>query len=134
MYASTTSAENGGNGNSKSVTGPVYMDDDNANAPLVTLYTKEGCTLCDQVEDVLQEIRASHPHSLQRKDITDDQYWWDRYKYDIPILHVNDMYWCKHRLTREQAMEGLTQVAQNTFESNLQDEPNAAAQERPQKR
>eukprot|EP00960_Hanusia_phi_P045877 757476-Hanusia_phi.AAC.1 len=33
-------------------------------------------------------------------DITDPEHenWWKRYKYDIPVLHLNGMYWTKHKL------------------------------------
>jgi len=23
--------------------------------------------------------------------------WWDKYKYDIPVLHIDGQYWAKHR-------------------------------------
>jgi hypothetical protein len=39
-------------------------------------------------------------------DITDEGRGdlWDRYKYDIPILHLNEQYWTKHRLTAEEVL------------------------------
>jgi hypothetical protein len=45
-----------------SVTGTVYSSDD-SNDPIVRLYTKEGCTLCDKTKDVLASLRSSHPHT-----------------------------------------------------------------------
>lgn len=45
-------------GERKSVTGTVYSADDD-NAPVVTLFTKDGCTLCDKVKDVSLKIRNS---------------------------------------------------------------------------
>ena len=68
-----------------SVTGTVYQAVE-ANAPVVTLFTKEGCTLCDKVKDVLADLRQSHDHSLTQVDITDKEHveWFDKYKYDIP--------------------------------------------------
>lgn len=113
-----------------SVTGPVYTATD-ADAPLVRLFTKEGCSLCDTVKDVLQEIRQEHPHSLTAVDITDSEHsmYWDRYKYDIPVLHMDQLYWTKHRITREQAIEGLIAFKSGSFESP-RGEPDAAKYER----
>lgn len=41
-------------GGSQSVTGPIYEMD---NGPVVKLFTKEGCTLCDKVKDVSVTIK-----------------------------------------------------------------------------
>eukprot|EP00537_Pseudo-nitzschia_pungens_P017882 CAMPEP_0172410678 /NCGR_PEP_ID=MMETSP1061-20121228/77005_1 /TAXON_ID=37318 /ORGANISM="Pseudo-nitzschia pungens, Strain cf. pungens" /LENGTH=257 /DNA_ID=CAMNT_0013146871 /DNA_START=231 /DNA_END=1005 /DNA_ORIENTATION=+ len=89
-----------------SVTGPVYdanpktdtsnsnsnSNTQNSNKVTVTLYTKEGCTLCDKVKDVLAQLRdePNCHHALRQVDITDDDQTasWDRYKYDIPVLHI----------------------------------------------
>ncbi|KAG7348860.1 glutaredoxin [Nitzschia inconspicua] len=113
-----------------SVTGPVYTDND-PESPTVTLYTKEGCTLCDKAKDVLFALKDQHPHSLQQVDITDREHreWWDRYKYDIPVLHINDMYWTKHRLTTDDVTKALMQAKDGMFQPQS-GQPNAAAMER----
>lgn len=115
-----------------SVTGRVYTSEDTS-APIVKLFTKEGCTLCDKVKDVLMEVRDAHPHSLEQIDITDDvhQEWYSKYKYDIPVLHLNDKYWIKHRTTVEEATEGLLQAKSGTF-AERNGEPDAGAMERRQ--
>ena len=87
---------------SNSVTGVVYDlgPNDTAKNPIVQLYMKEGCTLCDKVSDVLKLLRKDHPHSLKAVDITDDNKVdvYDKYKYDIPVLPIDGKYWTKHRL------------------------------------
>lgn len=102
-----------------SVTGPIYeMNDSNNNSPKIKLFTKEGCTLCDKVKDTLFEIRNDYPHSLYAVDITDEdkQIWFDKYKYDIPVLHMEDVYWTKHRLTKEEAVAAIEEVMGGKFE------------------
>lgn len=113
-----------------SVTGTVYEAVE-ANAPVVTLFTKEGCTLCDKVKAVLVDLRESHDHSLLQVDITDESHaeWFDRYKYDIPVCHLNSKYWIKHRLTTEQAQEGFEALKEGRFESPP-GQPNASEMER----
>lgn len=119
----------------KSVTGPIYTleEEDGSYYPKVQLYTKEGCTLCDKVCDVLKSIREDAPHSLEAIDITDvdKKEWWDRYKWDIPVLHINGNYWTKHRLSSaDEATQVLQAVAKNNgvFEEQ-RGQPNAAKYE-----
>ena len=114
----------------RSVSGEVYAASE-ADAPVVKLFTKEGCTLCDKVKDVLQQCSGDEPHTLLAVDITDadKRDWWDRYKYDIPVLHVNDAYWTKHGLTEPDAVEALRAAREGTFTSP-RGEPNAAKYEK----
>jgi hypothetical protein len=126
-----------------SVTGPIYDDDDDEGKNEtgdqihridITLFTKEGCSLCDAAVDVLRSVRTEYPHALHAIDITDvDQiFYWDRYKYDIPVFHINGQYWAKHRLTADQARAALRLLRETgTVAEVVGDaEPNAAAQER----
>ena len=94
-----------------SVSGVVYSGP--ADAPTVKLYTKAGCTLCDVAKDVLKQAAEQQPHTLEAVDITDEEHagWWDKYKYDIPVLHIDDMYWAKHRISLEDSQEALKQAA-----------------------
>ena len=123
-----------------SVTGSVYESE--ISDVVVTLYTKEGCTLCDKVKDVLREVQQDgdngFQHSLRQIDITDSdqQDSFDRYKYDIPVLHISSksedaqsVYWTKHRLTEEEAKEGIAEAMAGSFEPR-KGRPNAAAMER----
>lgn len=115
-----------------SVTGTVYKSPDEM-APTVKLFTKEGCTLCDKVKDVLVELRDEYPHSLEQVDITDADHsdWFSKYKYDIPVLHLENKFWIKHRTTLEEASEGLIKAREGTFQGRP-GEPDAGAIERKQ--
>jgi thiol-disulfide isomerase/thioredoxin len=115
-----------------SVTGTAYSSQD-ADAPVVKLFTKEGCTLCDKVKEVLKGIQEEYPHSLEQVDITDagHEEWISKYKYDIPVLHVNNQYWIKHRIDEEEAKNGLTLAREGKFSKRV-GEPDAGAMERRQ--
>lgn len=115
----------------QSVTGEIYVASD-ADAPVVKLFTREGCTLCDKVKDVLQKCAADEPHTLLAVDITDadKREWWSKYKYDIPVLHINDEYWAKHRLHETDALEALQAARAGSFTPPKFGEPNAAKYER----
>lgn len=114
----------GEDGTRASVTGPIYEME---NSPTVKLFTKEGCTLCDKVKDVLESLKEDQPHSLYAVDITDDdkQEWFSKYKWDIPVLHINGNYWTKHRLTAEDAIAGIEEASSGDFEAK-QGEPDAS--------
>ena len=64
-----------------SVSGAVWEARD-ASAPVVELYTKEGCTLCDEAKAVLASCRGDADHALTAVDITDPdkKRWLAKYK------------------------------------------------------
>lgn len=61
----------------------------------LTLYAKQGCSLCDKAKVVLDSLRANpglkKPLNYQYVDITDPQnnQWWDAYCFDVPVVHVD---------------------------------------------
>lgn len=117
-----------------SVTGTVYSSaSEDTDAPVVKLFTKDGCTLCDKAKDVLKGIQEEYPHSLEQVDITDagHEEWFSKYKYDIPVLHVNNQYFAKHRIDQEEAKNGLALARGGKF-SKRDGEPDAGAMERRQ--
>ena len=78
-------------------------------------------------------MREDQPHTLEAVDITDPDKteWYSKYKYDIPVLHLNGRYWAKHRLTAEQAVIGLEAARSGSF-VEPSGEPDARAMERRQ--
>ena len=113
-----------------SVTKTVYEAATLGGSPTVKLFTKEGCTLCDKVKDVLIEVREEWPHTLIQVDITDDEHsrWYSKYKYDIPVLHLEDKFWIKHRATSQELIEGFAQHRVGMFQER-KGEPDAGAME-----
>jgi len=149
LFTSLTDVSETDEGSRRSVTGLIYSSNESSESNengdkkmiKIQLYTKEGCTLCDKVTDVLRSIRESHPHQLEAVDITDPDKteFFDKYKWDIPVLHVNNLYWTKHRLDADDAKEFLDQV-KSFQEEGKEDkiplpqkgEPNAGEMERRQ--
>ena len=110
-----------------SVSGPIYE----GKGPTIELFTKEGCTLCDDAKAVLDSLRNDAPHSLVAVDITDQDktQLWDRYKYDIPVLKIDGVYWTKHRVTEGDARAAIDEAASGEFRERP-GEPDAARLER----
>ena len=113
----------------RSVSGVLYFA--RSDQPKVRLFTKAGCTLCDVAKDVLASAAAAQPHTLEAVDITDPEHaaWYDKYKYDIPVLHVDGKYWAKHRITADAATEALTAARKQAFVES-RGEPDASRLER----
>jgi hypothetical protein len=54
--------------------------------PVLTLYTKPGCHLCEELADLLEELRPTWRFSVGEIDITRDADLFARYRYEIPVL------------------------------------------------
>lgn len=55
----------------------------------VTLYTKPGCTLCDEAKDVIEAVRSDIPFALEEVDITTDQTLAGEFGERIPYIFVD---------------------------------------------
>ena len=67
--------------------------------PKVVLYSGAGCHLCDDVHDVLDEVRRELPFELEVRDIASDPTWFAAYRYDIPVLTIDGVEAFRHRVT-----------------------------------
>ncbi len=56
----------------------------------VTLFTKTGCSLCDDVKSNLELFQATYPHQVQEIDITQDETLFERYRYTIPVVQIGE--------------------------------------------
>ncbi len=56
----------------------------------MTLFTRDGCGLCDEVVAELDSLSAEIPHQLIKVDITQDDALFKRYRYTIPVLRIGD--------------------------------------------
>lgn len=72
----------------------------------VTLYTKDGCGLCDEVKAELAEFVVEFPHKLQEVDITTDSSLFARYRFTIPVVKIGDNT-LKAPITRTQLQTAL---------------------------
>jgi len=57
--------------------------------PLVTLYGKPGCHLCDDARAVVERVRAMHPFDLREVDVSLDPALHREYGERIPVLELD---------------------------------------------
>lgn len=52
----------------------------------ITLYTKDGCWLCEQVESYLNSVKEGYGLNIKRIEITRDPETYELYRFDIPVV------------------------------------------------
>jgi glutaredoxin len=57
--------------------------------PLVTLYGKPGCHLCDDARAVVERVREEHPFELREIDVSLDPELHRAYGERIPVLSLD---------------------------------------------
>ena len=73
----------------------------------LTLYTKHGCHLCDDVRSTLDELQADHVFELEEIDITTNGELFARYRFDIPVLLKDGLEVARGRITDRELLEIL---------------------------
>jgi len=68
---------------------------------LLTLYSRPGCHLCDDMKAVIARVRASSlmPMTLEEIDISTDAELEARYGTEIPVLLLNGRKVAKYRVS-----------------------------------
>lgn len=83
----------------------------NPASPLVvTLYTREGCHLCDEANAVMLPIIARHEAELREIDIDDDAELRAMYNDSVPVIFVGADFFARHRVDAakfEKALSGV---------------------------
>ncbi|KAM4810225.1 glutaredoxin-like protein C5orf63 homolog [Rhinophrynus dorsalis] len=80
--------------------------------PVLTLFTKDPCPLCDEAKEMLAPY--NHRFILEEVDITlpENAAWYERYKYDIPVFHLNGQFLMMHRVNLKKLEKYLQKLEQ----------------------
>jgi hypothetical protein len=65
----------------------------------LTLYSRPGCHLCDDMKAVVQRVAHTVAISLEEIDISGDQDLEAQYGLEVPVLLVNGRKAAKYRVT-----------------------------------
>jgi glutaredoxin len=75
----------------------------------VTMYTREGCHLCDEAKAAMAPLLSEYGAKLREVDIDDDPVLFERYTDDVPVIFIGGRLFAQHRidtvLLREQLKE-----------------------------
>jgi hypothetical protein len=64
----------------------------------LTLFTRAGCPLCEEMEAKVEDLIAGTGHSLVRVDVDADPSLRTRYGWEVPLLFDGDTELCRHEL------------------------------------
>lgn len=79
----------------------------------VTFFTKPDCTLCNAALYVVERVRGRVSFELESVDISapGQERWFDAYKHDIPVVHINGVAFCRHRVDERALSDELLRCA-----------------------
>ena len=78
---------------------------------IVTLYTREGCHLCEEAKAAMQPIVERHRAELREIDIDDDAELRAMYNDSVPVVFVGADFFARYRVDT-QKFENALQVAE----------------------
>ena len=78
-----------------------------SHTPILTLYTRVGCHLCEDMERQLSLLQQHHPFSLNVVDIDADSYLALRYGKRVPVLAAGEQEICHYYLNQDLVLEYL---------------------------
>jgi glutaredoxin len=68
----------------------------------LTIYSRPGCHLCDEMKDVVKRVAQSIPLQLEEVDISGSRDLEEKYGLEIPVLLVDGKKAAKYRLREEE--------------------------------
>jgi len=75
--------------------------------PKITLYTRQGCCLCDQAKRTLQSARRRKPFDLDEIDIDQDPALRSAYDHEVPVIAINGKKAFKYRVKLDEFLKKL---------------------------
>ena len=64
----------------------------------LTLLSKKDCPLCDEAKGALSEFSKECEINLRVVDIYKDQILWNKYKFEIPVLLIENQEAARHHI------------------------------------
>jgi len=55
----------------------------------IILYSKPGCHLCEDAKADLMSLADQFEFGLEERDITQDALTFEKYRYTIPVMHID---------------------------------------------
>ena len=83
---------------------PTHKNERMPEAPrstVVTLYSRPGCHLCDEMKATVDDVTSGLPVTIEVVDITTDPDLERRFGLEIPVLLVNGRKAAKYRVSAE---------------------------------
>jgi glutaredoxin len=79
----------------------------------VTIYSRPGCHLCDDMKDLVRKVARTIPLTLEDVDIYGDDELEERYGLEIPVLFVEGRRIANARIKEDALIKALTSASSN---------------------
>jgi len=76
--------------------------------PIVTLYTRQGCHLCDDAKRVLMDAQRRVEFEYEERDIDADPELRRLYSEEVPVVAINGSKAFKYRVNVQEFLKKLT--------------------------
>jgi thiol-disulfide isomerase/thioredoxin len=73
----------------------------------LTLYSRSGCHLCDEMKAIIERVARSFPLALETVDISTDPQLEGLYGHEIPVLMIDGKKAAKYRITEAELRRQL---------------------------
>ncbi|MGA0344477.1 MAG: glutaredoxin family protein [Arenicellales bacterium] len=73
----------------------------------LTLYSRRGCHLCEDMLSQLNELRSEYAFSLEVRDVDSDPIWVEQFGEAVPILLVGQVEICRYFLDQKALLSHL---------------------------
>ncbi len=77
------------------------------NKPILSLYGRSGCHLCEDMLAVLEDLRSEHDFAVEVLDVDSRPEWQDLYGKFIPVLTLADEEICHYFMDMAKVREVL---------------------------
>lgn len=67
----------------------------------IRIYSKPDCHLCDEAKETIQRVTKRLPIEIEVINIEKDAELLNQYRYDIPVIFLDDRKIFKHRVDEE---------------------------------
>ena len=74
---------------------------------LVEIFSKENCHLCEQLKNIIKKVNQDTDFDLKEIDITKDEQLFEKYKYEIPVVHINGLIAFKYKIDENEFRKKL---------------------------
>ena len=86
----------------------------NAHKPLLTLYYREGCHLCEDLEQQLPELLEPDTYRLEKVDIDENERLRESYNVRVPVLNCDGVEVCEHFLDLEALRDAMKSASDSS--------------------
>lgn len=73
----------------------------------LTLYSRAGCCLCDEMKDTILRVAARLPLELEEIDVDSSALFKEKYGAEVPVLFIDGRKAFKYRVTESQLQRRL---------------------------